>query len=104
MNNDDLMCLSATTRIMSVLALCIKKFSTMIFYSLKSATAKFEEGIKTCIFVLSQLGIAVPTEINLDIYSTEVCQVKQLMSGKTENDLLSLPLLVEKQKLVRDLH
>lgn len=72
----------------------------MIF---NAATAKFDEGIETCIFVLSQLGIDVPTEINLNVYQTEVYQVKQLVAGKSENDILSLPMLLEKQKLVRDL-
>ena len=51
--------------------------------------------------ILSQLGEVIPTDITAhDVYGNEVAQVKQLMHNKSRQELLSLPLMSETQKLV----
>jgi len=50
--------------------------------------------------ILSQLGEVIPTDITADIYADEVAQVKQLLHDKSRQELLSLPMMSETQKLV----
>ncbi|KAL7539058.1 hypothetical protein ACHAXR_009003, partial [Thalassiosira sp. AJA248-18] len=64
-----------------------------------AATTKFKEGISTCVFVLSQLGVTIPTDITADVYQDEATQVTQLLAGKSEEELLSLPILIGRKKM-----
>ena len=48
---------------------------------------------------MAQLGEAIPTDITADIYAAEVAQVKSLLHGKSREDLLSLSVMHDTQKL-----
>ena len=65
------------------------------------ASSKFDEGISSCVKILSQLGEVIPTDISIELYVNEVAQVKQLLNGKSRQELLSLPSMANPQKLVR---
>lgn len=67
-----------------------------------AASGKFEDGIAKCVHMLSQLDECIPTDITAEVYALEVAQVKQLLHGKSRQELLSLPKMVETQKLVSD--
>merc|ERR1712194_896376 len=64
-----------------------------------AASSKFIEGITKCLSILSQLGEVIPTEVTGDVYAEEVSQVKTLLHGKSRQELLSLPMMSETQKL-----
>jgi len=49
---------------------------------------------------LTQLGEVIPADIAADVYTQEVAQVKQLLHGKSRQELLSLPIMADPQKLV----
>ena len=72
--------------------------STYLFL-LPQASNKLEEGISRCTSILAQLGEVIPTDVTADLYAAEVAQVKSLLHGKSWEDLLSLPLMRETQKL-----
>ena len=65
-----------------------------------SASAKYEEGITKCLEILSVLGTVIPTEITPDIHARELAEVKELLRGKSRQELLSLPVMLETQYLV----
>ena len=65
-----------------------------------SASSKYEEGIAKCLEILSLLGTVIPTEITTDVHIHEVAQVKELLRGKSRQELLSLPMMLETQYLV----
>jgi len=65
-----------------------------------SASSKFEQGITKCLGILNQLGEVIPTEITPEVFAGEVNQVKELLHGKSRQELLSLPIMTEAQKLV----
>ena len=50
--------------------------------------------------ILSQLGEVIPTDITAAVYVDEVAHVKQLLHGKSRQELLSLPMMSETRKLV----
>ena len=50
--------------------------------------------------ILSLLGTVIPTEITTDVHIHEVAQVKELLRGKSRQELLSLPMMLETQYLV----
>jgi len=64
-----------------------------------AASAKFEEGMTKCFSILCQLGDEIPNESTPEIYAEEVSHVKQLLEGKSQQDLLSLPMMSETRKL-----
>ena len=64
-----------------------------------AASGKSNEGIKSCLNILSQLGEAIPHSITSDVYLSEVAQVQQLLHGKSKSDLLSLPMMTDQNKL-----
>lgn len=63
------------------------------------ASSRNEEGITKCLNILSHLGEEIPTDITTAVYVNEVAQVKQLLHGKSRQELLSLPTMLETQKL-----
>ena len=65
------------------------------------AAVMVEDGISTCLSIISQLGEELPTEITPEIYRREAEEVKRLLHGKTKNDLLSLPTMTDSNSLVR---
>ena len=69
-------------------------------YCPAAASSKYEEGIAKCISILSQLGEVIPTDITADVYVDEVAQVRQLLHGKSREELLSLPMMSGTQQLV----
>mmetsp|Transcript_37175 Transcript_37175/g.83539 ORF Transcript_37175/g.83539 Transcript_37175/m.83539 type:complete len:1332 (+) Transcript_37175:185-4180(+) len=64
-----------------------------------SCTSMVENGISTCLSIISQLGEDFPTEITAEIYHREAQEVKRLLHGKTKNDLLSLPTMTDSNSL-----
>lgn len=66
-----------------------------------SASSKYEEGITKCLEILSLLGTEIPTEITADVHAKEASQVKELLRGKSRQELLSLPMMLDTQNLVR---
>ena len=65
-----------------------------------AASAKLEDGISTCLRILAHLGENIPVNITEDTYRAEVTEVKRLLHGKTKEDLLSLPVMTDKKKMV----
>jgi hypothetical protein len=66
------------------------------------ASSQYSEGISKCITILSQLGEVLPVNITADIYRRELAQVKVLLKDKSRQELLSLPLMSNTQKMVSD--
>eukprot|EP00580_Thalassiosira_gravida_P012547 CAMPEP_0201652466 /NCGR_PEP_ID=MMETSP0493-20130528/44491_1 /ASSEMBLY_ACC=CAM_ASM_000838 /TAXON_ID=420259 /ORGANISM="Thalassiosira gravida, Strain GMp14c1" /LENGTH=707 /DNA_ID=CAMNT_0048128981 /DNA_START=804 /DNA_END=2927 /DNA_ORIENTATION=- len=64
-----------------------------------AASAKIEEGMTNCFSILCQLGEEIPNESTPEIYAEEVSHVKQLLEGKSQQDLLFLPMMSETRKL-----
>jgi len=64
-----------------------------------SASSQYSEGISKCITILSQLGEVLPVNITADIYRRELAQVKVLLKDKSRQELLSLPLMSNTQKM-----
>jgi len=64
-----------------------------------AASSKFDEGIGKCVEIVSQLGEVIPIDLTPDVYVYEVDQVKQLLNGKSRQELLSLPKMSDPQKL-----
>jgi len=64
-----------------------------------AASARMEEGIATCVDILSQLGEVLPMKITPAVYAQEVNQVKMLLHGKSRQELFSLPKMSETNKL-----
>jgi len=64
-----------------------------------AASSNFDEGISKCMSILHQLGEVMPTEITAEVYVDEVARVKELLHGKSRQDLLSLPMMSDARKL-----
>ena len=64
-----------------------------------SSSGKNDECIDTCISVLSQLGEFLPSNITPEIYHEEVATVKQALVGQSRQELLSLPVMTDLNKL-----
>ena len=69
-----------------------------------AASGKLEEGLAMCVSVLSQLGEIIPINITEGIYHDEVNNVKRLLHGKSREELLSIPIMTDLQKLVSGCH
>lgn len=65
-----------------------------------TASSKLEEGIEKCLSILAQLGEVYPTTITPDVFMSEDALVKQLLHGKSRQELLSLPIMSDPRKLV----
>jgi len=65
----------------------------------QAASLTFGEGIAKCIFILENLGEAIPTNITAEVYYEEVAQVKILLQGKSPAYLLSLPIMTDTRQL-----
>jgi len=65
-----------------------------------SSTSMFEDGISTCLRIISQLGEEFPTDVTTEVYHREAQEVKRLLHGKTKTDLLSLPTMTDSNSLV----
>ncbi len=52
-----------------------------------------------CVSILLQLGETIPTDVTEDIFEHEVAEVKKSFEGKNREDLLSLPTMLDAQKL-----
>jgi len=64
-----------------------------------SSSGKCDECINTSVSVLSQLGEFIPTKITQEIYFDEVVKVRQSLIGLSRQDLLSLPVMIDFNKL-----
>ena len=64
-----------------------------------SSSGKCDECINTSVSVLSQLGEFIPTKITQEIYFDEVVKVRQSLIGLSRQDLLSLPVMTDFNKL-----
>eukprot|EP00804_Cyclotella_cryptica_P016554 CCRYP_004743-RA/>CCRYP_004743-RA protein AED:0.15 eAED:0.15 QI:0/1/0.75/1/0.28/0.37/8/0/861 len=64
-----------------------------------TASAQMEEGIGTCFRVLAQLGEAIPSSITPEIFHVEGVRIKTLLEGMSNDQLLSLPLMSDTNKL-----
>ncbi|KAL7499306.1 hypothetical protein ACHAWT_009981 [Skeletonema menzelii] len=64
-----------------------------------SSSGKTDECINTCVSVLSELGEPIPTTINQQIYFEEVAKVQEALIGRSRQDLLSLPVMTDINKL-----
>ena len=64
-----------------------------------SSSGKTDECINTCVSVLSELGEPIPTTINQQIYFEEVAKVQEALVGRSRQDLLSLPVMTDINKL-----
>ena len=64
-----------------------------------SSSGKCDECINTSVSVLSQLGEFIPTKITQEIYFDEVAKVRQSLIGLSRQDLLSLPVMTDFNKL-----
>jgi predicted ATPase len=64
------------------------------------ASGQLDQGIATCMRVLSQLGEVLPTQITPDIFHIEVVRVKTILDGMSNDQLLSLPIMTDAHKLV----
>ena len=56
---------------------------------------QLDQGVSTCIHVLSQLGevIPAPAQITAEVFHTEAARVKTILSGYSDHQLLSLPIM-----------
>lgn len=77
----------------------MKNLLTKTFTISFKASCNYVEGLNTCLNILSQLGEYIPAEVNADIYVNEVTQVKELLHGKTRQELLSLPKMTDTNAL-----
>eukprot|EP00984_Skeletonema_dohrnii_P004901 scaffold1730_cov69-Skeletonema_dohrnii-CCMP3373.AAC.4 len=64
-----------------------------------SSSGNNDECINTSVSVLSQLGEFIPTNITQEIYFDEVAKVRQALIGLSRQDLLSLPVMTDFNKL-----
>jgi predicted ATPase len=64
------------------------------------ASGQLDQGIATCMRVLSQLGEVLPTQITPDIFHIEVVRVKTILDRMSNDQLLSLPIMTDAHKLV----
>ena len=64
-----------------------------------SSSGKFDECINTCVSVLSELGESIPTTVTQEIYFEEVAQVREALIGRSRQDLLSLPVMADANKV-----
>ena len=66
------------------------------------ASAQYNEGIKACAGILSQLGEEIPTEVSAELYATELNGILSFLNGKTREELVTLPMMTDIRKLVSD--
>ncbi len=64
-----------------------------------SSSGNNDACIDKCVSVLSQLGESLPTNITPEIYFDEVAKVRQTLIGLSRQELLSLPLMTDLDKL-----
>jgi histidine kinase len=64
-----------------------------------SSSGNIDECIDTCVSVLSQLGESLPTKVTPEVYFDEVAKVRQSLMGLSRQDLWSLPLMTDLNKL-----
>lgn len=64
------------------------------------ASGQLDQGIVTCMNVLAQLGEVLPAQITPDIFHSEVARVKSILDGLSNDQLLSLPIMTDTNKLV----
>ncbi len=64
-----------------------------------SSSGNYHECIKTSVSVLSQLGEFIPAQVTHEIYFEEVTKVRQALIGLSRQDLLSLPVMSDFNKL-----
>ena len=64
-----------------------------------AAATKYQEGIKLCLNILSQLGEVIPQNRTGDVFQSEVVKVQAALHGKSEGDLLALPAMTDPNKL-----
>jgi len=65
------------------------------------ASAQYDEGIKACAGILSQLGEVIPTDVSAEFYATELNGILSFLNGKTREELVTLPMMTDIRKLVR---
>lgn len=65
------------------------------------ASAQYDEGIKACAGILSQLGEEIPTDVSAELYATELNDILSFLNGKTREELVTLPMMTDIRKLVR---
>lgn len=65
------------------------------------ASAQFDEGIKACAGILSQLGEVIPIDVSAELYATELNGILSFLNGKTREELVTLPMMTDIRKLVR---
>ena len=63
------------------------------------AVGKLEESFLKCVSVLSQLGVYIPTNVTAEIYQDEAMRARKLLQGKSQNELLSLPVMTDTHKM-----
>ena len=66
------------------------------------ASGQLEQGISTCMSVLAQLGEVIPAQITPEIFHVEVVRIKTIIGGMTNEQLLSLPIMTDSNKLVSE--
>ena len=64
-----------------------------------SSSGNNDECIDTCVSVLIQLGEILPTNVTQEVYFEEVAKVRQALIGLKRQDLLSLPVMTDLNKL-----
>lgn len=60
---------------------------------------QLDQGVSTCMRVLAQLGEVVPAQITAEAFHTEAARVKTILSGCSDDHLLSLPIMTDSNKL-----
>jgi predicted ATPase len=64
------------------------------------ASGQLDQGIASCMRVLVQLGEELPAQITSEVFHVEVIRIKTLLEGMTNDQLLSLPIMTDTNKLV----
>lgn len=64
------------------------------------ASGQLDQGIVTCMNVLAHLGEVLPAQITPDVFHSEVVRVKSILDGLSNDQLLSLPVMTDTNKLV----
>ncbi|KAL7542862.1 hypothetical protein ACHAXR_012160 [Thalassiosira sp. AJA248-18] len=65
-----------------------------------SASCKFEAGIASSLSILKELGEDIPSE-PASAYIQEVVQIRKVLAGKTDQEMISLPIMSDPQLLAR---
>jgi predicted ATPase len=84
------------------LARCFDDKLNIYNYLVRSfaAAGQIEEGVATCLQVLAQLGEVIPSTITPGILHTETVRIKTILQGIRNDQLLSLPVITDTQKMV----